>query len=154
VGPNRLYVMLARSLAAMGSPCLRFDLEGIGDSVLRGDVNFRRLVEAVSAQVVSKATSSYHALCETLAPAAAPRLSKDLGRLFARGRRVTMFVAESDPGVDVLMAGTKRTATKALRNGLIRLHRIAGADHTFSQAQRRRDFLRRLTAHVRLQRPA
>ena len=35
VGPNRLYVTLARSLAAMGFACLRFDLEGIGDSVLR-----------------------------------------------------------------------------------------------------------------------
>lgn len=37
VGPNRLYVTLARSLAAMGFACLRFDLEGIGDSVLRGE---------------------------------------------------------------------------------------------------------------------
>lgn len=36
VGPNRLYVTLARSLAALGFACLRFDLEGIGDSVLRG----------------------------------------------------------------------------------------------------------------------
>ena len=36
VGPNRVYVTLARSLAAMGFACLRFDLEGIGDSVLRG----------------------------------------------------------------------------------------------------------------------
>ena len=35
VGPNRLYVTLARSLAAVGFACLRFDLEGIGDSVLR-----------------------------------------------------------------------------------------------------------------------
>ena len=36
VGPNRLYVTIARSLAAMGFACLRFDLEGLGDSVLRG----------------------------------------------------------------------------------------------------------------------
>jgi hypothetical protein len=35
VGPHRLYVTLARSLASMGFTCLRFDLEGIGDSVLR-----------------------------------------------------------------------------------------------------------------------
>jgi hypothetical protein len=35
VGPNRLYVTLARELAAMGIPSLRFDLETLGDSVRR-----------------------------------------------------------------------------------------------------------------------
>jgi hypothetical protein len=32
VGPNRLYVRLARRLSQMGLPSLRFDLSGIGDS--------------------------------------------------------------------------------------------------------------------------
>jgi predicted alpha/beta hydrolase len=36
VGPHRLYVRLARELASRGHPVLRFDFEGIGDSVLRG----------------------------------------------------------------------------------------------------------------------
>ncbi len=35
VGPNRLYVTLARNLAALGFACFRFDLDGIGDSVHR-----------------------------------------------------------------------------------------------------------------------
>ena len=35
-GPHRLYVRLARELADRGHPVLRLDLEGIGDSVLRG----------------------------------------------------------------------------------------------------------------------
>jgi hypothetical protein len=34
VGPHRLYVTLARELALLGFASLRFDLEGIGDSVL------------------------------------------------------------------------------------------------------------------------
>lgn len=34
VGPNRIYVDLARGLAAAGVPCLRVDLETLGDSVL------------------------------------------------------------------------------------------------------------------------
>lgn len=37
VGPNRLYVQLARRLAAQGHPVLRFDLSAIGDSPRRLD---------------------------------------------------------------------------------------------------------------------
>ncbi len=37
VGPNRIYVQLARRLAASGFPTLRFDLSGIGDSGNRTD---------------------------------------------------------------------------------------------------------------------
>jgi alpha-beta hydrolase superfamily lysophospholipase len=37
VGPNRVYVKLARTLAALGLPVLRFDLSGIGDSPVRRD---------------------------------------------------------------------------------------------------------------------
>ena len=36
VGPNRLYVTLARALADAGFSTFRFDLESIGDSVLQG----------------------------------------------------------------------------------------------------------------------
>jgi pimeloyl-ACP methyl ester carboxylesterase len=36
VGPNRLYVTLAREFAALGFPTVRCDLEGLGDSVQRG----------------------------------------------------------------------------------------------------------------------
>lgn len=37
VGPNRLYVKLARTLAAMGYVVLRFDFSGFGDSTVRED---------------------------------------------------------------------------------------------------------------------
>lgn len=37
VGPNRLYVRLARELAALGCPSLRFDLSNRGDSAARRD---------------------------------------------------------------------------------------------------------------------
>ncbi|MGE3315942.1 MAG: alpha/beta fold hydrolase [Planctomycetaceae bacterium] len=37
VGPNRLYVKLARTLAAMGYVVMRFDFSGFGDSTVRED---------------------------------------------------------------------------------------------------------------------
>lgn len=37
VGPNRLYVVLARRLAALGLPVLRFDYSGLGESLPRQD---------------------------------------------------------------------------------------------------------------------
>jgi len=35
VGPQRIYAVIARALAAQGFPCFRFDFEGIGDSNLQ-----------------------------------------------------------------------------------------------------------------------
>ncbi|MFQ6030820.1 MAG: alpha/beta fold hydrolase, partial [Dehalococcoidia bacterium] len=37
VGPNRLYVKVARSLSRLGAVSLRFDLSGVGDSRVRQD---------------------------------------------------------------------------------------------------------------------
>jgi hypothetical protein len=52
VGPNRLYVGLARRLAAAGVPVLRFDYSGLGDSESRRDelaVERRTLAEGIEA---------------------------------------------------------------------------------------------------------
>ncbi|MGZ5039426.1 MAG: alpha/beta fold hydrolase [Usitatibacter sp.] len=252
VGPNRVNVTLARHLAAAGLPCLRFDLEGLGDSVLRtagrenhpypataicdaraaiaylrrehgytrfiavglcsgahnafhagleledealvevvlinpltfywkegmslettrhfedaiqyrksmrdpgrwlkllrGGVDMRRLAHTVIAQARTKLKSQRDAVRELVLPRTAPRLSRDLRRLLAAGRAVSLFVAEGDPGRDILMAGARRTATHALRSGAMRLEMIPGADHTFSQLAPRRELVRRLADHLR-----
>ena len=248
VGPNRLYVTLARHLAVAGYDCLRFDLEGLGDSVLRapgrenhpypptatadagaaleflksrgygriialglcsgahttfhtglqladypieelilinplsfywkegnsldttrrfedaaaykrsmkdpsrwmkllrGDVNMKRLLEVVVAEARNK-----------LKWREDPRLSSDLRKLCDEyNRPITFFIAEGDPGRDILMAGAPRTATRAMKKGAMRIEMIPGADHTFSQFKPRRDLLGRLNAHLsqRLSRPA
>jgi alpha-beta hydrolase superfamily lysophospholipase len=240
VGPNRLYVTLARHLSAAGFDCLRFDLEGLGDSVrrepgrenhpypatatadagaaleflksrgyqrivalglcsgahttfhtglqfaqypieelilinplsfywkdgmsldttrkfedaaaykrsmkdprrwmklLRGDVNMKRLLEVVVSQARHK-----------LRWREDDRLSRDLRKLVDEYRRpITFFIAEGDPGRDILMAGAPRTAARAMDRGAMRIEMIPGADHTFSQFKPRKDLLGRLNAHL------
>jgi len=240
VGPNRLYVALARHLSAAGFDCLRFDLESLGDSVLRGpgrenypypqnatsdagaaleflksrgyqrivalglcsgahttfhtglqfaqypieelilinpmsfywkeggsldtsrrfedaaaykrsmkdprrwmkllrgDVNMKRLMEVVVSEARNK-----------LRLREDQRLSSDLRKLVDEYRRpITFFIAEGDPGRDILMAGAPRTAARAMKSGAMRIEMIPGADHTFSQFKPRKDLLGRLNAHL------
>ena len=59
-------------------------------------------------------------------------------------RMVTIYVSDSDPGRDILMADAKRTATKALRSGEMNLHVIKDADHTFSWTRSRADLINKL----------
>lgn len=254
VGPNRLYVELARRLAAAGYVCLRFDAESIGDSVrrmpgrenhpypgnaltdlraaieymrwehgahgfvviglcsgahnafhagleltscgieqvvlinpltfywsegdsietttrlfdaiayrksmrdpgrwlklLRGDVNFARIFTVIGEQARSRALSLWHAACERFAPSHAPPLARDLRRMLGEGRRIAVFVSDSDPADEILMAGASYTVTRAMRDGTLTIDVIADADHTFSQLAPRRELMRRLVAQ--LQRP-
>jgi len=240
VGPNRIYVALARHLAAAGYDSLRFDLESLGDSVnrkpgrenypyphtatddaraalvlmkslgyerfiamglcsgahttyhaglqlvddcieelilinpmsfywkegnsldtsrkfedaaaykrsardpkrwlklLRGDVNMKRMIEAIGTVLRSKLRFRED-----------PRLSSDLRKLIEEfNRPITMFIAEGDPGRDILMAGAPRTARRAMKRGRMRVEMIPDADHTFSQFKPRRELLGKLNAHL------
>ena len=110
--------------------------------LLRGGVDMRRLAEVSVAQAKAKARSAIDALVEALAPARGPRLSRDLRRLIDLGRRVTLIVAEGDPGRDVLMTGAPVTARRAIRDGKLRVEIVPRGDHTFSRVQPRNAMLR------------
>ncbi len=251
VGPNRIYVEMARRLATEGYPCLRFDLEGLGDSVLRGegrenhpypltatrdaraalrylrethgydrfvalglcsgahtafhagleiedeeieqlvlinpltfrwqegmslettsriydemayrqsardpkrwlkllrgDVNFRRLISVAAAVPVKWARAKWDWLCEALLPAWAPPLARELRDLRRMGRPVALFIAEGDPGERMLLRGAPRTARRYQEQGDVSVTRIPAADHTFSQRVPRRALIERLVSHL------
>ena len=63
-------------------------------------------------------------------------------------RPVSIFIAETDPAREILMTGAKRTATRALKSGALRLETSPGADHTFSQHQPRKHLISRLGIHL------
>ena len=124
--------------------------------LLRGDVNFRRLIEVALSHPKTLARSYYDALLETVAPHKAPRLSRDLRRLFEQNRTVTVLVSEGDPGGDIIMSQAKLTAKRALARGQMRMETIAGGDHTFTQSKPRSQLVERVAAHLqpRLQQAA
>lgn len=105
--------------------------------LLRGEVNMKRLLEVITADARDKLR-----LHED------PRLAGDLKKLQQLNRAVTLFIAEGDPGRDILMAGAPRTARRALERGAMRLEMIPDADHTFSQFKPRNELLWRLNAHL------
>jgi alpha-beta hydrolase superfamily lysophospholipase len=103
VGPNRLYVLLARSLSRAGFRCLRLDLPGLGDSVIEGaaaenDVYppdttavLDRVVRAmqapscVSMGLCSGAHASFHAALDSDAPIVESVLINPLTFYYQRG---------------------------------------------------------------------
>lgn len=116
--------------------------------LLSGRVNFRNLVRASFGYAASLAKSYYDAMREPLRAGAAP-LTRDLTRLFRLGRRVTLVLAEGEPGHALLMNGARRAATQGLRAGKIRLYKIAGTDHTFSRSSARGELIARLRSLAR-----
>ncbi len=251
VGPNRLYVNLARRLAAKGLASLRMDLEGIGDSIRRtpgrenhpypgtavddtcaaleflrerygyrrfillglcsgahtafhsalaleqeaiedivlinpwyfywvegmsldtsrhfedvaaykksmrdpnrwkrlllGKVNFARLARVGLSHMKATALATYTSLRERFFPSSGTRLSRDLRRLLAAKRRISVYISAGDPGREILMHEARRTVTQALKSGAMRLQSIPGTDHTFSQSRPRADLIERLVTQL------
>jgi alpha-beta hydrolase superfamily lysophospholipase len=248
VGPNRLHVTLARQLSAKGFACLRMDLEGLGDSVLRtegrenhpypltavedvaaaikflkqrgytrfvtlglcsgshtafhaalelqepidelilinpwvfywvegmsldttrhfedvaaykksmkdparwkkllrGQVDLARILKVGLDYVHSLVTSNARNIGEVVGLGSDSRLARDLRKILAK-RRIAIFVADGDPGRDILMHDARSTANRALKSGAMELQVIPGADHTFSQSTPRRDLVERVVTHL------
>ena len=250
VGPNRLYVELARHLAAQGFPTFRCDLEGIGDSVLHtpgrenrsypetasrdagsalaflmerfgarafvlmglcsgaytsftaglgaevfpiselilinpltfrwkegtsldtqhfravahykgtvrrleswkklfsGKVNVVNLLQVAGSYLRKQFESYRNIAAERWVPSAAPLLSRQLRQLFGQGKKVTLFVASGDPGWDMLTSNARHTAQRAVKQGDLKVHFIAQADHTFTSSSARQRLWAQLRAHL------
>ncbi|MBV9469929.1 MAG: alpha/beta hydrolase, partial [Abitibacteriaceae bacterium] len=254
VGPNRLYVALARTLAANGYPCFRMDIAGVGDSIIADSANenhpypatavrdadeaLRYLTEHFSCQqfvvmgLCSGAHTAFHAgieladhnivesilinpltfqweegmslettpstqhfqdvayykqsarsikswkkllkgqvnvvyltgvglaqvkvmiksrrdaFIERIRKQSSTKLSSDLKRYFQLQRPLSLFIASTDPGYDILLAGARGVAQRGIKEKKIKVQFITDADHTFTQHQKRRDLISRLCTHL------
>ncbi len=125
VGPSRVSVDLARTLASAGHPTLRFDLSGIGDSPRAAEP---RLEEAVVADIHDAVTT----LLESV-----PGWGAGVCLLgFCSGADNAFFVARSDPRVEALVlfdptvhptnGYRRRLLLKRLRSGRSWLNVLTG----------------------------
>ncbi len=245
IGSGRLMVHLARHLAAQGFRCVRFDLHGLGDSIMADSTKenhpypattFRdvqqvlqqlkqawgvercvmlglcsgayatfqstvqlddpMLVEGVLinpltyywkdgmsiastvarpvAQTVqaepasaglmsrlksfftrSKATASSLEQHTVTAPNSLPGhprrddLSSDLRRVVARGRKLALFIADSDPGYSLMTHHAPHETAAMLAAGQLDLIQIKQGDHTFSRRVPRYELIEQLGQYLR-----
>lgn len=116
--------------------------------LLRGEVDLRRLAEVATAWPRDAARARWSAFCEAWWPSRAPQLARDLAAVLEEPRSVALFLAQGDPGPELLLAGAPRTAARAIASGRIHHAMIPGADHTFTRRGPRRILLEKLVAHL------
>lgn len=116
--------------------------------LLRGEVNVLRLAEVVSQHLRTQSKSYYNAFVERWFPSRAPLLSRQLNRLFGRGRKISLFIASGDPGYDMLTAEARYTAHRALARGDLAVQLIEDADHTFTREEARSRLISAVRDHL------
>jgi hypothetical protein len=110
----------------------------------------KRLVEVLVGHAVARVKPHWDAARETLFPkTGGTRLSRDLRKLGALGRRVSLFLGDRDQGLKILNAEARRALRQGLDSHRIVLHSIPDGDHTFSRLEPRRELIRSVVAHCR-----
>ena len=115
VGPNRLYVTLARRLAQAGFVTLRFDLSGIGDSSIRRDnIPFERSSVLETQEAMAYLTASRGVDCFLLAGICTGAVvayhtahadDRVLGALLINGQG---YIPESEEAIHAYLATRRR----------------------------------------------
>ena len=75
-------------------------------------------------------------------------LPRDLLQIAQAGRKLTMFLAETDPGQTIMNSQARRQAKQLTRQGVLSVSRIANADHTFSQSAARNTLVDQIASHL------
>ena len=110
--------------------------------LLKGQINFGYAARVGLTQVKNMAGKLFESGSNS-------PLSKKLMKLFQQERPLTLFIAEQDPGYDILMDSAASVAKSAIQSEKIRLHWIKDADHTFTTLDPRTDLINRVCEHLK-----
>jgi alpha-beta hydrolase superfamily lysophospholipase len=75
-------------------------------------------------------------------------VARDLDRIVSRGRKLTFFFSDSDPGYWILQMTAKHKVAQAHRSGHIKFFTVKDADHTFSCRKPRLSLIRALSRYL------
>jgi len=120
--------------------------------LLRGKVSFRKIAQLITQRVgmrlgVKTAPAITPSATSTIS---APRedLAADLRKIAARHTGISFFIAETDPGYDILMTTAGRAVKQLQRAHALSIERVPQANHTFTSRTARRGIIARVTEHL------
>lgn len=109
--------------------------------MLKGQADVGYIIGYVGRRIREKAHQSGASLLERYGLRAPSALSSQLQQIIDRGIAVTMIVADTDPGENILMNNGGFGVQRMVRDGEISIRHISHADHTFSRRIPRREFI-------------
>lgn len=101
--------------------------------LLRGRIDRKRLVSALSAHASARLQGLFRTVGSLLTRRPAAGVPLDLDRIQRAGRRLDLVLSAGDPGLDLLELQGGGVARQAIRDGLISVHDVPGANHGFSK---------------------
>jgi pimeloyl-ACP methyl ester carboxylesterase len=75
-------------------------------------------------------------------------LPRDLLKVARAERKLTLFLADTDPGLAILNAQAPRQVRQLMTQGILGITKIANADHTFSQSMPRGLLIDQIASHL------
>jgi hypothetical protein len=105
--------------------------------LLTGQADYKRLVSALSQHTQKKLSGIIDRIIRLFRPAILTGVPGDLCKIEAKGRSLTLIIAESDPGFDILKLEAPRETRTGLDSGNITVHQIPKANHGFSKKSMR-----------------
>jgi len=116
--------------------------------LLKGEIPWKSTLRVGMTQIQLWAQSYYKDLLEHFWPQADSRLSANIKGYFRMDRHLSLFLAETDPGLDLVMMDARNAFKKGIKENKISLQTFQNADHTFSHTEKRDELIRRMGKHL------
>ncbi len=117
--------------------------------LLKGQVELNYILGFVAKHLQQKVAHKYHHFKTMIGLGAPSRLGIDLQKYSDAKRHISFFFSSNDPGYDILVAESPRTAKNNIKRGDIDVFFVEDADHTFSAKLKRDELIEKITHQLK-----